>query len=59
MQNDFLHSFFHPDFNRRLWIFTKSADLYLKERALAGSFTLSKNTAGGELHPALKQLCKK
>jgi hypothetical protein len=47
--------FFHPDFHRRLWFFTKSADLFLEEKALAGSLTFySKNTAGRELHPALK-----
>jgi hypothetical protein len=30
---------FHPDYDRRLWILTKSADLFHEEKALAGLFT--------------------
>src|SRR6056300_1027957 len=41
-----LIALFHPDFNRRLWNFTKSADtLTGRSRAV---------TAGGEFHPALR-----
>ena len=37
---------FHPDYNRRPWNFTKSADtLAGRSRAV---------TAGGEFHPALR-----
>jgi hypothetical protein len=25
-EHDYLHIFFHPDCNRRLWLFTRSAD---------------------------------
>jgi hypothetical protein len=41
-----LIALFHPDYNRRLWNFTKSAD------TLAGRSRAF--TAGGELHPALR-----
>src|SRR5471032_3176687 len=63
--HDRLHIFFHPDYDRRLWHLTRSADpvtgglrfaCKLRSRALAGSravFT-APHTAGGELHPALK-----
>jgi hypothetical protein len=45
---------FHPDFYRRLWPLTRSADLlYRKKGALAG-FPNMRDTAGGELHPALR-----
>jgi hypothetical protein len=45
----------HPDYDRRLWNLTRSADpLNRYPKALAGSaFT---PTAGGELHPALRTL---
>ena len=46
---------FQPDSNRRLWDFTKSADLPpLKAEALAGFPARSRYTAGGEFHPALR-----
>jgi hypothetical protein len=62
--HDRLHIFSHPDYDRRLWHLTRSADpvarlamaCKLRSRALAGSreaFSHS-HTAGGELHPALK-----
>jgi hypothetical protein len=46
------HIFSHPDFNRRPWLFTKSADL-AKSQALAG-LSMNELTAGGEFRPALK-----
>ena len=46
--------FFHPDYNRRLWLFTKSADLSLKKKRSRAVCHTGKITAGGELHPALK-----
>jgi len=63
--HDRLHIFFHPDYDRRLWHLTRSADpvndglrfaCKLRSRALAGSRAAfaATHTAGGELHPALK-----
>ncbi len=48
VKNRYSRCFFHPDFNRWFWNFTKSA-VFLIEY---GSWTL---TTSGELHPALKQ----
>ena len=58
MQEGFL-ILYHPDCNRRLWSFTKSADLPLKTEALAGSPVKCLNTAGGDFHPALRTRFKK
>jgi len=49
---------YHPDYDRRFWNFTKSADL---QNHLKRSRTI---TAGGESHPALRMIniwkwCKK
>jgi hypothetical protein len=41
------HIFFYPDYNRRLWNHTRSADPARCRRSRAF-------TAGGESHPALK-----
>jgi hypothetical protein len=62
---DYLHIFFHPDYDRRLWLLTRSADpassfmrqrLLLRERSRAHRLALSRrrHTAGGEFRPALK-----
>jgi hypothetical protein len=48
---------FHPDCNRRLWSFTKSADLSKKTKALAGFPVFYRYTAGGDFHPALRTGC--
>ncbi|SIT39533.1 conserved hypothetical protein [Paraburkholderia piptadeniae] len=42
--DDYLHIFFHPDSNRRLWPLTRSADPATKTtmQALAGSQTLAR-----------------
>ncbi|KIX13433.1 hypothetical protein X474_14470 [Dethiosulfatarculus sandiegensis] len=45
---------FHPDCNRRLWPFTRSADPLLKKRSARGLSVKKRNTAGGEFHPALR-----
>jgi len=62
--DDYLHIFFHPDSNRRLWLLTRSADpansnYNAGARGLADSrFDHAKarrlHTAGGEFRPALK-----
>jgi len=63
--HDYLHIFFHPDSDRRLWPLTRSADPavvldILKTarcgRSRAHRLTLSRcrHTAGGEFRPALK-----
>jgi hypothetical protein len=49
--------FFHPDYDRRPWHLTRSADPALQAvRALAGSSRANgaRHTAGGDFHPALK-----
>lgn len=45
-------SFFHPDFDRRLWNFTRSAPFTGKSGRGLGPLGL---TTGGDFHPALKQ----
>ena len=42
----------HPDYNRRLWVFTRSADL--DESSARGLTLTRRNTAGGEFRPALR-----
>jgi len=46
----FVIRFFHPDYYRRYRILTDSA-LRLEDSSL------SRFTSGGDLHPALKQIC--
>jgi hypothetical protein len=56
------HIFSHPDYDRRLWHHTRSADPTRRlhdASALAGSSradrrTGARHTAGGDFHPALK-----
>ena len=50
-----LRDLFYPDYDRRLWLRTRSADLgdEARHQALAGCW-LAPDTAGGELHPALR-----
>src|SRR6195952_2681477 len=63
--HDHLHIFSHPDYDRRLWHRTRSADpvvWFVKNsrsestgaRGLASGCEDRTHTAGGELHPALK-----
>jgi hypothetical protein len=65
-EHDYLHIFFHPDYDRRPWHFTRSADPAhalpdtlghaRRGRSRARRLTLSRcrHTAGGDFHPALK-----
>jgi hypothetical protein len=46
------HLLFLPDFDRRLWLRTRSADPFTG-RALAGC-PENRDTAGGDFHPALR-----
>ncbi len=46
----------HPDFDRRPWIFTRSADPALADRRSRAFSYYSEITAGGELHPALRTI---
>ena len=57
-----LRDLFHPDYDRRLWHLTRSADPAVPDgpagaRGLLQSMTgIAADTAGGELHPALRTL---
>ncbi len=53
LESDF-RILFHPDCNRRLRHFTGSADLLPGGRSARGLPGLSRDTAGGEFHPALR-----
>ena len=52
------HIFSHPDYDRRLWHLTRSADPgVLVDAGRSRACHIAWLTAGGELHPALKTYC--
>ena len=58
-----LRDLFHPDYDRRLWHLTRSADpagsgetTGARGLLQSGPYGLAADTAGGELHPALRTL---
>lgn len=52
---EWIVTFSHPDYYRRLWSLTRSArPLILKQGARGLIYGLGNITAGGDLHPALK-----
>ena len=52
------HIFFHPDYDRRLWLRTRSADpSFRMDAGRSRARHIVWHTAGGELHPALKTYC--